>query len=60
MAEATIQRKDSLLMQAQQQWKTIEVDWNQRLALADEEKERLVSVIRHHFHASRNGMLVFD
>lgn len=45
VAEAAIQRKDSLLMQAQQQWKTIEVDWNQRLALASEEKERLVAVI---------------
>lgn len=44
IAEDTIQRKDSLLMQAQQQWKTIEVDWNQRLALANEEKERLLAV----------------
>lgn len=47
VAEATIQRKDSLLMQAQQQWKTIEMDWKQRIALAEEEKERLVSVRRY-------------
>lgn len=47
VAKAALQRKDSLLMQAQQQWKTVESDWNQRLSLANEEKDRLTTVIFH-------------
>lgn len=45
VAKAALQRKDSLLMQAQQQWKTVESDWNQRLSLANEEKDRLTTTV---------------
>jgi hypothetical protein len=44
VAKAGIQRKDSLLVQAQQQWKTLKVDWEQRLELAKDEKNRLDTV----------------
>lgn len=45
VVEAAIQRKDSLLLQAQHQWSTSERNWQQRLAVADKEKEQLLSVI---------------
>ncbi|KAI9552759.1 hypothetical protein GHT06_020639 [Daphnia sinensis] len=45
VAKAALQRKDSLLMQAQQQWKTVESDWNQRLSLANEEKDHLTTTV---------------
>lgn len=44
VAKAGIQRKDSLLMQAQQQWKTLKIDWEQRLELVKDEKDRLNTV----------------
>lgn len=45
VAKAALHRKDSLLMQAQQQWKTIESDWNQKLNLVNEEKDSLTTVV---------------
>jgi hypothetical protein len=47
VAKAGIQRKDSLLVQAQQQWKTLKIDWEQRLELAKDEKDRLDTVSCH-------------
>jgi hypothetical protein len=44
VAKAGIQRKDSLLMQTQQQWKTLKIDWEQRLELVKDEKDRLNTV----------------
>ena len=44
VAEAALQRKDSLLMQAQQQWRNREEDWKHKLTNSNEEKERLTAV----------------
>jgi len=44
IAEAAIQRKDSVLLQAQQQWKTFEVDWKRKLQQLEEEKLNHTSV----------------
>lgn len=44
IADAAIQRKDSVLLQAQQQWRSIEADWKRRLTLLEEEKKSISSV----------------
>lgn len=44
IAEAAIQRKDSVLLQAQQQWKTFEADWKRKLQQLEEEKLNHTSV----------------
>lgn len=44
VADAAIQRKDQLLLQAQHQWKLIERDWHGKLSAAEDEKSSLVQV----------------
>lgn len=45
VSEETIKRKDALLMQAHQEWKTSEVNWKQKLANAEISKKNLESEI---------------
>jgi peptidoglycan hydrolase CwlO-like protein len=52
VAEAALQRKDNLLMQAQQQWRNREEEWKHKLTNSNEEKGRLTAV-RIYFHLSK-------
>lgn len=47
VSDAAIQRKDQLLLQAQQQWKLIETEWNAKLSSAEEQKSNFTAVFSH-------------
>ncbi len=45
VADASCQRKDSMLQDHARNWKIFESEWQEKLTLVESEKEQLISVI---------------